>query len=59
MKVVALIDHERQPDVVEKILRHCRLWKEPNQRAPPHTPVAEPQPRQLTYDPGYFDRECI
>jgi hypothetical protein len=54
MKIVALIDRDRQADVVEKILRHCGLWREPKQRAPPDTPVAEPQPRELTYDPGYF-----
>jgi hypothetical protein len=58
MKVVALIDQSRQPEVVEKILRHCKLWREPKQRAPPDTPVAEPRPRELTYDTGYFDREC-
>jgi hypothetical protein len=52
MKIVALIDRDRQADVVEKILRHCGLWREPKQRAPPDTPVAEPQPRELTYDPG-------
>jgi hypothetical protein len=60
MKVVALIDHGRQPDVVEKILRHCSLWREPKQRAPPCAAAAPPQSRvrELTYDPGYFDREC-
>jgi hypothetical protein len=58
MKVIALIDYERHPDVVERILRHCKLWKEPGQRAPPDTPVAELQPRELTYDTGFFDREC-
>ena len=35
MRVVALIDHDRQPEVVEKILKHCKLWKEPGQRGPP------------------------
>jgi len=57
MKIVALIARDRQPDVVEKILRHCKLWKEPRPRAPPDTPVAEPQPRELTYDTGFFERE--
>ena len=57
MKIIALIAHDRQPDVVEKILRHCGLWREPKPHAPPEAPP-EPQPRQLTYDPGYFDREC-
>ena len=57
MKVIALIDRSRQPEVVEKILRHCGLWREAKPRGPPQTP-SEPQPRELTYDPGYFDREC-
>lgn len=58
MKIVALIDHDRQPDVVENILRHCGLWREPRQRAPPDTPVADSQTRERTYDFGFFDREC-
>jgi hypothetical protein len=58
MKVVALIDRSRQPEVVEKILKHCKLWREPKQRGPPAIPATEPQLRELTYDPGYFDREC-
>jgi hypothetical protein len=58
MKILALIDRDRQADVVEKILKHCKLWREPKQRAPPDTPVADSQPRELTYDEGFFDREC-
>jgi len=57
MRIVALIDHDRQPDVVEKILRHCKLWREPRQRGPPDAPVADSQPPELTYDEGFFDRE--
>jgi hypothetical protein len=57
MKIVALIARDRQPDVVEKILRHCKLWREPKQRAPPDTPVVDSQPRELTYDTGFFERE--
>ena len=34
MKVVAFIDPP-QEDVIEKILRHCGLWQEPPERAPP------------------------
>jgi hypothetical protein len=58
MKIVALTDRERQPDVVERILRHCGLWREPRQRAPPTPSVAQALPRELTYDPGLLDREC-
>jgi hypothetical protein len=55
MKIIALIDRSRQPEVVEKILKHCKLWREPKPRAPPQTPP-EPLPRELTYDPGFLSR---
>lgn len=54
MKIVGFIEDD-QPTVIEKILRHCGLWKEP--RPPPvqETPkVAEPM---LAY--GFFDQTCI
>jgi len=57
MRVVTLIDGSRQPEVVEKILRHCELWREPKPRSPPQN-SSEPQPRELAYDTGFFDREC-
>jgi hypothetical protein len=47
---------DRQSDV-DKILRHCYLWREPKQLAPPDSPVADSQPREMTYDPGFFGRE--
>jgi hypothetical protein len=60
MRVIAFIDNSRQPDVVEKILRHCGLWKETPQRAPPHVsaPGAESSPRQVTYDYSFFEKRC-
>jgi hypothetical protein len=58
MRIIALLDHVRQPEVVEKILRHCGLWREPTQRGPPVVSAAQSQPRGLTYDFGFFDREC-
>ncbi len=56
MKIIALIDHNRQPEVVERILRHCGLLQEPKGRAPPATPVATT--REPSYDPAYFDMIC-
>lgn len=56
MKVVALIDHDRQPEVVERILRHCKLWPDSESRAPPVRPLAAI--REHSYDPDYFDRAC-
>lgn len=58
MKIVALIDHNRQPDVVENILKHCKLWKEPNERGPPAVVLGDSLHPGLTYDPVYFDKEC-
>ena len=60
MRIIALIDRDRQPDVVEKILKHCKLWREPKQRGPPAETPCPPDPAvpELTYDEGYFDREC-
>jgi hypothetical protein len=59
MRVGAPIDHERQPEVVGKILKHCKLWREPDHRGPPVTTTLPPdsEVRELTYDPGFFDRD--
>jgi len=35
MRVVSVIERRDQPDVVERILRHCGLWGRPAPRAPP------------------------
>ncbi len=47
-----------QEEVVEKILRHCGLWKEVVSRPLPvvASRVAEGEP---CYDYGYFGRVCI
>jgi len=56
MKIISFIE-KCQPVVVEKILRHCGLWKEAMPRPPPQERrVAEQEP---CYDYGYFDRVCI
>jgi len=58
MKIVGFIEEE---NVIEKILRHCNLWKDAPARPPPvksiehmATMVAEPQ---LDYD--FFSQNCI
>ena len=60
MKVISFIENSCQPDVVEKILRHCGLWRELPQRAPPadSAPGAESSARQLTYDYSFFEQHC-
>jgi hypothetical protein len=68
---LSFIGDPRQPDVVEKILRHCGLWKDSLERAPPADCApglpcrsalaeagAEPSPRQLTYDYDFFMQHC-
>jgi hypothetical protein len=71
MKIVALIDHDRQPDVVEKILRHCGLWKTAPPRPavrdrcgaprppPPPTQPREPQVLERVLDFDFFQSTCI
>ncbi|MFP4418822.1 MAG: hypothetical protein ACLFSB_16295 [Chitinispirillaceae bacterium] len=58
MKIVALIDHDKQPDVVEGILKHCKLWKEPMQRGQPAGAAGDSQTQEMTCDSGYFDKSC-
>ena len=52
MKVIAMIDADRQPDVVQKILRHCGLWKDRPKRGPPLLPDAQDpaEPAEPVYD---------
>jgi len=55
MRIVGFIERE-QSDVIEKILRHCGLWRETPTRAPPedfHPQIVE-EPA-LNY--GFFKRE--
>ena len=60
MRIVALIDQERQPDVVERILRHCGLWKTAPPRPPPPTAhPREPEVLERVLDFGFFESTCI
>ena len=55
MKIISFID-KCQPEVVERILRHCGLWKTAVSRPPPVlSRVAEGEP---SYDYEFFDRVC-
>jgi len=68
MRIVSFIE-KHQSDVVEKILRHCGLWKEAPPRAPPepvhNDTVEEPAldypapPERYAAASGFFDRVCI
>ena len=35
MRIISFIEAKDQMDVIEKILKHCKLWVEPVERAPP------------------------
>ena len=42
MRIISFIEAKDQMDVIEKILKHCKLWVEPEERAPPKKPVTVP-----------------
>ncbi len=55
MKVISFIERN-QPEVIEKILRHCDLWKETPTRAPPvELPVPPQQFAGPTLDFAFFE----
>jgi hypothetical protein len=51
MRVVSVIERRDQPEVVERILRHCGLWGRPAPRAPPRAP------EQLDLELQYVDTD--
>ena len=53
MKIISFIERRDQPDVVERILRHCDLWDRPASRAPP----APNEPQQLDLELQYVDTD--
>ena len=54
MKIVCFIEED---SVIERILRHCNLWKDLPARGPPgEKPPPEAEDAPLDY--GFFDREC-
>ena len=58
MRIVSFIGKATQQSVVERILRHCGLWKEAPPRAPPE-PVPIDTVEEPALDYGFFDRVCI
>ena len=51
MKIISFIE-KRQTDVIERILKHCHLWKE---RPPPKIKVLENGTHDYQYDYTLFD----
>jgi hypothetical protein len=59
MRVVSLID-KHQAVVIEKILRHCNLWKEKPPPRPPPQEASDPEDfKEPEPDYGFFERTCI
>jgi hypothetical protein len=56
MKIIGLID---QDDVLGKIPKHCKLWKQPPLRAPPIAFLAPPALAERTLEYGFFEKTCI
>ena len=56
MKIVSFIERH-QKDVIEKILRHCNLWKEQLPR--PSLPDIVPKLDEPKLDYGFFEQTCL
>ena len=56
MKIISFIE-KCQPTIIEKILRHCGMWKETVQRPPPPKDSAVIKEPSLDYE--FFDCVCI
>ena len=54
MKIVAFIEKRDQADVIEKILKHCKLWERQASRAPPQNTGPPVQP---VLDLQYVDED--
>jgi len=52
MKIVAFIEKEL---VIEKILRHCDLWKEEPARPPPENVLVESIASETVYDYSFVE----
>ncbi len=51
MKIIAFIERKDQPQVVERILKHCGLWNSRGSRAPPTDGGPDEGSREFTYTP--------
>jgi len=56
MKIVAFIE---EPNVIEKILRHSELWKEPALHPPPARTLGPPVPVGPALDYEFFAQNCV
>ena len=49
MVIVAFIEQKDQADVIERILKHCRLWDDYPPRAPPKLAATEDFELEVEY----------
>ena len=58
MKIISFIE-KHQTDVIERILKHCHLWKDKVPRPPSQKEKARPIVNdEPNIDYTYFDRFC-
>ena len=53
MKFLAFIEKRDQADVIEKILKHCNMWGEPEERGPPNV-GSKPEVIDFILEPEYI-----
>ena len=57
MKIVGFIEESK---IIEKIVRHFELWKEPAPRPPPAKILGPPKIESVpALDFTYFDQNCV
>jgi hypothetical protein len=54
MRIISFIE---ETAVIEKILRHCGLWREPPIRPPPEE-KPPPKVEESVLDYGFFEKTC-
>ena len=57
MKIISFV---KEAKIIEKILRHCELWKEPAPHPPPAKILGPPEKeRGPALDYQFFDQNCV
>ena len=50
MRIISFIEKKDQADIIEKILKHCGLWVDIEERAPPKEFVLTQEPQHIPID---------
>lgn len=54
MRIISFIER-RQTEVIERILKHCHLWKDKIPRSPPKKELPEIEYQEPQYDYTFFE----